>query len=141
MMRLDETARQQHAVGLLRKGFGRIGRDVPVLEKTVRGVRCMAPGLYRDGDGRGPAWEALLDEQLGALLAGPRGIAAVRSRELNDRLFRVVARLADDVQTLHLERLLASRRPSLKGVAQSAFAVGMVQFLELPYYIAWHLQS
>jgi predicted metal-dependent phosphoesterase TrpH len=141
IMRLDQPAQQQRAMGLLRKGFGRIGREVPVLDKTVRGVRSIVPGLYRDGDPRGPAWEALLDEQLGSLLAAPQGIAAVRSRELNDRLFRVIARLADDVQTLHLGRLLAPGRLPLKKTAQSAFGVGMVQFLELPYYVAWHLQS
>ena len=54
ILRLDEHEEQKRALGLLRKGFGRIGRDVPVLEKTLRGVRSMAPGLYRDGDPRGP---------------------------------------------------------------------------------------
>ena len=71
---------QKRALGLLRKGFGRIGRDVPVLEKTVRGVRSMAPGLYRDGDRRGPAWEELLEREIGSLLATPDGINAVGAR-------------------------------------------------------------
>ena len=36
ILRLDEQETQKRALGLLRKGFGRVGRDVPVLEKTVQ---------------------------------------------------------------------------------------------------------
>ena len=140
ILRLDDEAAGQRALGLLRKGFGRIGRDVPVLEKTVRGVRSMAPGLYRDGDRRGPEWEALLDALLGPL-AVPHGIAAVGSRELDERLFTVVSRLADDVLEQHLTTLLATGPLPFKQFLQSSFAVGMVHFLELPYFMAWHLQS
>ena len=140
ILRLDDEAADQRALGLLRKGFGRIGRDVPVLEKTVRGVRSMAPGLYRDGDRRGPEWEALLDELLGPL-AVPHGIAAVGARELDERLFTVVSRLADDVLEQHLTTLLAPGPLPFKRFLQSSFAVGMVHFLELPYFMAWHLQS
>ena len=61
ILRLDDREERKRALGLLRKGFGRIGREVPVLEKTLSGVRSIAPGLYRDGDPRGPAWEALLE--------------------------------------------------------------------------------
>ncbi len=77
ILRLDEHEEQKRALSLLRKGFGRIGRDVPVLEKTLSGVRSMAPGLYRDGDPRGPSWEELLDREIGSLLADPDGINAV----------------------------------------------------------------
>ena len=140
ILRLDDEAAGQRALGLLRKGFGRIGRDVPVLEKTVRGVRSMAPGLYRDGDRRGPEWEALLDELLGPL-AVPHGIAAVGAKELDERLFTVVSRLADDVLEQHLTTLLAPGPLPFKQLLQSSFAVGMVHFLELPYFMAWHLQS
>ncbi len=140
ILRLDDEAAHQRALGLLRKGFGRIGRDVPVLEKTVRGVRSMAPGLYRDGDRRGPEWEALLDELLGPL-AAPHGIAAVGARELDERLFRVVSRLAGNVLEQHLAPLLAPGPLPFKRFLQSSFAVGMVHFLELPYFMAWHLQS
>ncbi|MCX6372711.1 MAG: glycosyltransferase [Actinobacteria bacterium] len=142
MLRLDESAPRRRSLNLLHKGFGKIGRDVPVLDKAVRGVRSMAPGLYRDGDGRGPAWEALLERELGALLASPDGINAVDSRELNRRLFIVALRLADDVIDLHLQPLLdPAVHLSRKRRLQSAFAVGMVHFLQLPYFIAWSLQS
>ena len=142
MLRLDETVPRRRSLTLLHKGFGKIGRDVPVLDKAVRGVRSMAPGLYRGGDGRGPAWEALLERELGALLASPDGINAVDSRELNRRLFTVALRLADDVINLHLQPLLdPAVHLSRKQRLQSAFAVGMVHFLQLPYFIAWSLQS
>ncbi len=142
MLRLDETAPRRRSLKLLHKGFGKIGRDVPVLDKAVRGVRSMAPGLYRDGDGRGPAWEALLERELGALLASPDGINAVDSRELNRRLFTVALRLADDVINLHLQPLLdPAVHLTRKRRLQSAFAVGMVHFLQIPYFIAWSLQS
>ena len=140
ILRLDEEAADQRALGLLRKGFGRIGRDVPVLEKTVRGVRSMAPGLYRDGDRRGPEWETLLDERLGPL-AVPHGVAAVGVKELDERLFAVVSRLAGDVLEQHLTPLLAPGPLPFRQFLQSSFAVGMVHFLELPYFMAWHLQS
>ena len=139
IMRLDDEA--PRALGLLRKGFGRIGRDVPVLEKTLRGVRSMAPGLYRDGDGRGPAWEALVDEKLGSLTGTEHGFAGIGARDLNERLFGVISRLADDVQALHLVALRGPGRPLLKRSLQSAFAVALVEFLELPYFIAWSFQS
>jgi len=142
ILRLDETAPRRRAVGLLHKGFGRIGRDVPVLEKALRGVRSMAPGLYRDDDPRGPAWEALLAREIGGLIEDPDGINAVDARELNRRLFVVAQQLADDVVGLHLRSLLdPAARPGLKRALQSAYAVGMVNFLELPYYIAWWVQS
>jgi hypothetical protein len=142
MLRLDEAVPRQRPLKLIRKGFGRIGRDVPVLEKTVRGVRSMAPGLYRDGDGRGPAWEELLERELGSLLASPDGINAVDGRELNRRLFTVAQRLADDVINLHLQPLVdPSVHTTRKQQLQSAFAVGMVHLLQLPYFIAWSLQS
>jgi hypothetical protein len=142
ILRLDEQETRKRALGLLRKGFGRIGREVPVLEKTVQGVRSIAPGLYRDGDARGPAWEALLESELGSLVADPDGLNAVDAKELNRRLFVVAQRLADDVMSLHLRALLdRGPRLGLKRRLQSAFAVGMVAFLELPYYIGWSFQS
>jgi hypothetical protein len=142
ILRLDESAPRKRALGLLRKGFGRIGRDVPVLEKTLRGVRSIAPGLYRDGDPRGPSWEALLEREIGSLIAHPDGINAVDAKELNRRLFAVAQGLADEVMSLHLQPLLdPAIRPGLKRRLQSIYAVGMVNFLELPYYIAWIVQS
>ncbi len=142
MLRLDEAVPRQGPLKLIRKGFGRIGRDVPTLEKTVRGVRNIAPGLYRDGDGRGPAWEALLELELGALVASPEGLNAVDGRELNRRLFTVAQRLADDVINLHLQPLVdPDVHLDRKRWAQSVFAVGLVHFLQLPYFIAWSLQS
>ncbi|MCX6363470.1 MAG: glycosyltransferase [Actinobacteria bacterium] len=142
ILRLDEPVPRQGPLKLIRKGFGRIGRDVPVLEKTVRGVRSIAPGLYRDGDGRGPAWEELLEREIGSLLAAPDGIYGVDGRELNRRIFAVAQRLADDVINLHLQPLIdPSIHVGRKRWLQSAFAVGMVHFLQLPYFIAWSLQS
>ena len=142
ILRLDEDEQQKRALGLLRKGFGRIGREVPVLEKAVQGVRSIVPGLYRDGDPRGPAWEGLLERELGSLVADPDGINAVDAKELNRRLFIVAQRLADDVMSLHLRALLdRDARMGLKRRLQSMYAVGMVAFLELPYYFAWSFQS
>ncbi len=142
ILRLDEEESRRRALGLLRKGFGRIGRDVPVLEKAVSGVRSIAPGLYRDGDPRGKAWEDLLEREIGSLIADPDGINAVDAKELNRRLFTVAQRLADDVMSLHLQPLLSEgERLGLKRRLQSVYAVGMVAFLELPYYFAWSFQS
>ncbi len=142
LLRLDEQEGQKRAVGLLRKGFGRIGRDVPVLEKTLRGVRSMAPGLYRDGDTRGPSWEALLEREIGSLIAHPDGLNAVDARELNRRLFVVAQRLADEVMGMHLHALLTpGLHLGLKRRLQSLYAVGMVAFLEIPYYFAWSFQT
>jgi len=142
ILRLDEAVPRKRALKLLRKGFGRIGRDVPLLEKTVRGVRSIAPGLYREGDGRGPAWEALLEREIGTLIGGPDGLNAVGARELNRRIFTVAQRLADDVVSLHLQPLVdPATRTGVKQRLQSAFAVFMVHFLELPYFISWSVQS
>lgn len=142
LLRLDEQNGRQRALSLLRQGFGRIGRDVPVLEKTLRGVRKMAPGLYRQGDPRGPSWEALLDREIGQLLAHPDGTNAVDAKELNRRIFVVAQRLADDVMSMHLRALLdGDTGRSLKRSLQSLSAVGMVAFLEIPYYFAWSFQS
>jgi hypothetical protein len=142
ILRLDEQEDQRRALGLLRKGFGRIGRDVPVLEKTLRGVRSMAPGLYRDDDRRGPSWEELLEREIGSLVDDPDGINAVDARELNRRLFVVAQRLADEVMGMHLRALLdPDVRQTLKQRLQSLYAVGMVAFLEIPYYFAWSFQS
>ena len=142
ILRLDDEEEHKRAIGLLRKGFGRIGRDVPVLEKTLRGVRSIAPGLYRDDDPRGPAWEALLDSEIGSLVTGPDGLNAVDAKELNRRLFVVAQRLADDVMSMHLRALLEPRaRMGLRRRLQSLYAVGMVAFLEIPYYFAWSFQS
>src|SRR5450756_1822636 len=142
ILRLDEAVPRQRPLKLIRKGFGRIGRDVPLLEKAVRGVRSIAPGLYRDGDGRGPAWEALLEREIGSLLGSPDGLNAVEGPELNRRIFTVAQRLADDVVNLHLQPLVdPSVHVGRKRWLQSAFAVGMVHFLQLPYFIAWSVQS
>src|SRR5450830_1882443 len=142
ILRLDEAVPRQRPLKLIRKGFGRIGRDVPLLEKAVRGVRSIAPGLYRGGDGRGPAWEALLEGKIGSLLASPDGINAIEGPELNRRIFTVAQRLADDVVNLHLQPLVdPAVRVGRKRWLQSAFAVGMVHFLQLPYFIAWSVQS
>jgi glycosyltransferase involved in cell wall biosynthesis len=142
ILRLDEAVPRQGALKLIRKGFGRIGRDVPLLEKTMRGVRSIVPGLYRDGDGRGPAWEALLESEIGSLLASPDGLNAVAGPELNRRIFTVAQRLADDVVNLHLQPLVdPCVQVGRKRWLQSAFAVGMVHFLQLPYFIAWSVQS
>ena len=142
ILRLDEGEGRKRAIGLLRKGFGRIGREVPVLEKTVSGVRSIAPGLYRDGDPRGPAWEELLETEIGSLVAAPDGINAVDAKELNRRLFVVAQRLADDVMGMHLHALLDRHtHMGVKRRLQSMYAVGMVAFLEIPYYFAWSFQS
>jgi Glycosyltransferase Family 4 len=142
ILRLDEQEEQRRALGLLRKGFGRIGRDVPVLEKTLQGVRSMAPGLYRDGDPRGPGWEELLRREIGSLIEHPDGINAVDAKELNRRLFVVAQRLADDVMGMHLQALLTpGLKMGAKGRLQSMYAVGMVAFLEIPYYFAWSFQT
>lgn len=142
ILRLDEQDGQKRALGLLRKGFGRIGRDVPVLEKTVMGVRSMAPGLYRDGDRRGPSWEELLEREIGSLIDHPDGINAVDAKDLNRRLFVVAQRLADDVMGMHLHALLEPHsRMGLKRRLQSLYAVGMIAFLEIPYYFAWSFQT
>jgi hypothetical protein len=142
ILRLDDGEERKRALGLLRKGFGRIGRDVPVLEKALRGVRSIAPGLYRDGDPRGPGWEALLEQEIGSLVADPDGINAVDAKELNRRLFVVAQRLADEVMGMHLHALLDPHvRMSPKRRLQSLYAVGMVAFLEIPYYFAWSFQS
>ncbi len=142
LLRLDETEDRKRALGLLRKGFGRIGRDVPILEKTLRGVRSVAPGLYRDGDPRGPRWERLFEREIGSLVTGPRGIDAVDPKELNRRLFVVAQCLADEVMRMHLTALLdPGVRQTLRQRLQSLCAVGMVAFLEIPYYFAWSFQS
>ena len=142
MLRLDDPVPRRRALKLVRRGFGRTGRDVPLLEKTMRGVRSVAPGLFRDGDGRGPAWEALFEREIGSLLASPHGINAVGVRELNRRIFTVSQRLADDVINLHLQPLVdPAVHPGGKRWLQSAFAVGMVHFLQLPHFIAWSVQS
>lgn len=142
ILRLDEGEDRRRALSVLRKGFGRIGRDVPVLEKTLRGVRSMAPGLYRDDDQRGPSWEALLQQEIGSLLDAPDGINTVDARELNRRLFVVAQRIADDVMGMHLTALLdPSVRQTPRQRLQSLYAVGMVAFLEIPYYFAWSFQS
>ena len=105
-------------------------------------MRSIAPGLYRDGDPRGQAWEDLLEREIGSLIADPDGINAVDAKELNRRLFTVAQRLADDVMSLHLQPLLVkASRLGLKRRLQSVYAVGMVAFLELPYYFAWSFQS
>jgi len=105
-------------------------------------VRSMAPGLYRDGDRRGPSWEHLLDREIGSLVADQDGINAVDAKELNRRLFVVAQRLADDVMGMHLHALLEPRsRMGLKRRLQSIYAVGMVAFLEIPYYFAWSFQT
>jgi hypothetical protein len=142
MLRMDTDQPRQHALGWIKQGFGRIGRDVPLLEKTVRGVRSVAPGLYRPEDGRGPAWEDLLDREIGSLLREPEGMDTVGSRELNRRIFAVSSTLAADVLNLHLEPLLdpAARRPGWRR-RDSLFAVGMVHFLELAYFIAYGFQT
>ena len=105
-------------------------------------MRSIAPGLYRDGDPRGPAWEELLEREVGSLVADPDGINAVDAKELNRRLFVVAQRLADDVMSMHLHALLDRHpRMGLKRRLQSMYAVGMVAFLEIPYYFAWSFQS
>lgn len=142
MLRLDEEQPRRRAVKLVRQGFGKIGRDVPILDKTKRGVRNIVPGLYADGDGRGPAWEELLDREIGTLVADPDGFHAVGSRELNRRLFEVSQRLADDVVSLHLQALLDPESElGLKRRLQKQYAVGMVHFLQLPHFISWSIQS
>ena len=142
ILRLDEPEPRQRALKLIRKGFGRIGRDVPILEKTVRGVRSVAPGLYRDDERRGPAWEDLLEREIGSLLGDPRGLSAINVRELNRRIFSVSQRLADDVATLHLQPLVDPEvATTRKQRLQSSFAVGMVHFLQMPHFIAWSVQS
>ncbi len=142
MLRMDTDQPRQRALGWIRQGFGRIGRDVPVLDKTVRGVRSVAPGLYRPDDGRGPAWEDLLEREIGALARAPGGIHTVGSREFNRRIFTVTSTLADDVLNLHLEPLLdpAKRRPEWR-FRDSLFAVAMVHFLETGYFIAYGFQT
>ena len=142
MLRMDSDEPRQKALGWIRQGFGQIGRDVPLLDKTLRGVRSVAPGLYRPEDGRGPAWEALLDREIGALLREPGGIHSVGSRELNRRIFTVTSTLADDVLNLHLEPLLdpAARRPGWR-LRDSLVAVAMIHFLETGYFIAYGFQT
>ena len=142
MLRLDEEQPRRRTVKLVRKGFGRIGRDVPVLDKAKRGVRNIVPGLYADGDGRGPAWEELLEREIGTLVADRDGLCAVGSRELNRRLFEVSQRLADDVISLHLQALIdPGVHLGLKRRLQKRFAVAMVHFLQLPHFISWSIQS
>ncbi len=142
ILRLDEPAPRQRALGLLHKGFGRIGRDVPVLEKTVRGVRSIVPGLYAPADGRGQAWEELLEREIGSLIADPDGLNAVKPHDLNRRLFEVSQRLANDVVTLHLQALLDPKvRLGPKRWLQKVSAVGLVGFLQLPHLIAWLIQT
>ncbi len=142
MLRLDEKQPRRPAVMLVRKGFGKIGRDVPVLDKAKRGVRNIVPGLYADGDGRGPAWEELLDREIGTLVVDPDGFYAVGSRELNRRLFEVSQRLADDVISLHLQALVdPGVQLEFKRRLQKRYAVAMVHFLQLPHFISWSVQS
>ena len=108
------------------------------------GAACAARrrACYRDGDPRGPSWEELLEREIGSLLDAPDGINAVDAKELNRRLFLVAQRLADEVMGMHLTALLdPSVRQTLRQRLQSLYAVGMVAFLELPYYFAWSFQS
>lgn len=143
VLRLDGERPRRRAIAFMNKGFGGIGNlDVPLLEKAVSGVRACAPGLYRDGDPRGPEWEALLEREIGALLVAPKGLDGVSPVELNRRLFACARLLGDDVARHHLSALLApERRLSRREKLGSAFGVGMVHFLELPYFIAWAVQS
>jgi hypothetical protein len=83
----------------------------------------------------------LVDEKLGTLTSVKHGFVGVGAKDLNERLFTVISRLADDVQELHLAGLLAPGSPPLKEFLQSSFAVSMVEFLKLPYFIAWSFQS
>ncbi len=140
ILRLDEAAPRKRAKALIAGGFG--PRNQPMLTKTVRGVHSIVPGLYRRDDGPGPAWDALLEEEIGSLVARPGGIHSVGSRDLNERLFRVISSLSSSVETLHLGPMIEpGRRLDRKRRLQSSFAVGMVSFLQLPYYIAFLMQS
>ncbi len=142
ILRLDDPTPPRRALRLLNRGFGPIGSHVPLLEKAVQGVRRLAPGLYREGDGRGQAWEALLEREIGTLLADPQCFDSVGSGDLNRRLFTVVRQLTHDVTSLHLRPVLAGDpSASLPQILRCAFAVGMVHFLELSYFIAWSVQS
>ena len=98
---------------------------------------CTATATPADPRGR-----SCSSREIGSLVADPDGINAVDAKELNRRLFVVAQRLADDVMSMHLRALLArGARLGLKRRLQSMYAVGMVAFLELPYYIAWSFQS
>lgn len=140
--RLDEEVPHPRYSRWMKQGFGELGPNTSLLEKAVHGVRKLAPGLYEAGDGRGERWEELLDEQIGNLLATAEGLLALGSDELNRRFFSVAQRLADDVVSFHLQLLLrADRKLRLGEKFGSGFAVGMVHFLEIPYFIAWFVQS
>jgi hypothetical protein len=142
MLRMDTDQPRRRALDWIKGGFGQIGRDVPVLDKTVRGVRSVAPGLYRPEDGRGPAWEDLLEREIGTLVRAPGGIHSVGSRELNQRIFTVTSALADDVLDLHLEPLFdpAKRSPRWR-LRDSLLAAALVHFLETGYFFAYAFQT
>jgi hypothetical protein len=141
ILRLDATPAKRRAMPLLRRGFGRIGRDEPLLDKAVHGVRTIVPALYTDGDPRGPAWEGLLEREIGELRERPKGIHEIGSRDLNRRLFEVGRRLADDVLAVHMPGMARGEGRTIKQRLQASFAVGMVHFLQLPYFIAWNVQG
>ena len=109
----------------------------------MRGVRSIAPGLYRDGDGRGPAWEALLEREIGALARLPRGPQRRRrTRAQPAPLHRRPATRRRRRQPPPAAARRPRRAPGSQALRlQSVFAVGMVHFLQLPYFIAWSLQS
>jgi len=115
---------------------------MPFLAKAISGVHVLAPGLYRDGDRRGPEWEALVEREIGALLATPGGLNGVSSTELNRRLFACIQGLGDAVARHHLGALLQPLgRLSARRKLEAAFGVGAVHFLEIPYFIAWAVQT
>jgi hypothetical protein len=140
--RLDEAEPRRRLVRFFGKGFDGIGTDMPFLAKAISGVRVLAPGLYRDGDRRGPEWEALVEREIGALLATPEGLDGVSSSELNRRLFTCIQRLGDAVARHHLGALMQpAMRLSARRKLEAAFGVGAVHFLEIPYFIAWAVQT
>ena len=142
ILRLDDPQPRKRALKLIRQGFGRVGPDVPILEKAVRGARSVVPGLYRPEDGRGQAWEELLDRELGSLLRSPQSLDSIGSRELNRRLFTVVSRIAGDALSLHLRPLVdPAVRTTPRQQRDALFAIAMIHFLELGYFIAYSFQT
>ena len=142
MLRLDDPQPRRGVLKVLRNGFGPLGRDVPMLEKARRGARSVLPGLYRPGDGRGQAWEELLEREIGSLRQRPAGIYAVSSRELDRRLFTVISRIAADALSLHLQPLVdPAVHTTPRQRRDAVFAIAMIHFLELGYFIAYSFQT
>jgi glycosyltransferase involved in cell wall biosynthesis len=124
---------------LLKKVMNEEEGKATLFDKINLLIRKSLPDVLAGGDEG--TFEEILDREARRMLSDGEFLRAIRTEELDRKIFAVTSRLANRLLYMYTGKMTRTCSPSgIGGLFNSLWTIGLVHLLTAPYYVAFHHQ-